>query len=79
MQRRRDQQGTLRRITQPTLVLAGSLDQVVPLKRQEFLAQLIPYAKLRILEGVGHMPMLEDPEGTTEAIHEWMRQPLVLR
>lgn len=79
MQRRRDQQGTLRRITQPTLVLAGSLDQVVPLKRQEFLAELIPYAKLRTLEGVGHMPMLEDPEGTTEAIHEWMRQPLVLR
>lgn len=79
MQRRRDQQGTLRRITQPTLVLAGELDQVVSLKRQEFLAELIPYGRLRVLNGVGHMPMLEDPEGTTEAIHEWMRQPLVLR
>lgn len=79
MQRRRDQQGTLRRITQPTLVLAGSEDQVVPLKRQEFLAELIPYAKLGVLEGVGHMTMLEDPEGTTEALYAWMRQPLVLR
>ncbi len=79
MQRRRDQQSTLRRITPPTLVLAGSEDQVVPLKRQEFLAELIPYAKLSVLEGVGHMAMLEDPEGVTEALYEWMRQPLVLR
>jgi len=79
MQRRRDQQSTLRRITQPTLVLAGEEDQIVPLKRQEFLAELIPYAKLGVLNGVGHSVMLEDPEGTTEAIYTWMRQPLVLR
>ncbi|AGI67268.1 putative alpha/beta hydrolase [Octadecabacter antarcticus 307] len=38
MQRRRDQQSTLRRITQPTLILAGEDDQIVSLKRQEFLA-----------------------------------------
>jgi len=79
MQRRRDQQGTLRRITQPTLVLAGAEDQIVPLKRQEFLAELIPYAKLSVLQGVGHMSMLEDPEGVVEALFAWMRQPLVLR
>lgn len=79
MQRRRDLQGTLRRITQPTLILAGADDRVVPLKRQEFAAELIPYAKLHVLQGIGHMPMLEDPEGTAEALYEWMRQPLVLR
>lgn len=79
MQRRRDQQATLRKITPPTLVLAGSDDQVVPLKRQEFLAGLIPYAKLQVLDGAGHMSMLEDPEGVTEALYDWMRQPLVLR
>lgn len=79
MQRRRDQQSTLRRITQPTLILAGEEDQIVPLKRQEFLAELIPYAKLGVLRGVGHTVMLEDPEGTTEALYAWMRQPLVLR
>lgn len=79
MQRRRDAQGTLRRINVPTLVLAGDEDQIVPLKRQEFLAELIPYAKLGVLPGVGHMAMLEDPEGTTEALYTWMRQPFVLR
>lgn len=79
MQRRRDHQASLRRITQPVLILAGSEDQIVPQKRQEFLAELIPYAKLELLQGVGHMAMLEDPEATTEALHTWMRQPLVLR
>jgi pimeloyl-ACP methyl ester carboxylesterase len=79
MQRRRDQQSTLRRITQPTLILAGEDDQIVPLKRQEFLAELIPYAKFGVLRGIGHTVMLEDPEGTTEALYTWMRQPLVLR
>jgi len=53
LQRRRDQQNTLRRITQPTLILAGEDDQV--------------------------MTPLEDPEGVTDALYEWMRQPLVLR
>lgn len=79
MQRRRDQQSTVRRITQPTLVLAGEKDEVVSLKRQEFLAELIPYAKLETLPGVGHWPMLEDPEATLDALNRWMRQPLVLR
>ncbi len=79
LQRRRDQQSTLRRITQPTLVLAGDEDQVVPLKRQEFLAELIPYAQLKVLGGVGHMSHLEAPEAVTEALYDWMRQPLVLR
>lgn len=79
MQRRRDQQAALRRITQPTLVMGGDEDQIVPIKRQEFLAELIPYAKLRVLQGVGHMVMLEDPEGVTEALYAWMSQPLVLR
>jgi pimeloyl-ACP methyl ester carboxylesterase len=79
MQRRRDHQGTLRHITQPTLVLAGSEDQTVPLKRQGFLAELIPYAKLSVLQGVGHMSMLEEPEGVVEVLFIWMRQPLLLR
>lgn len=79
MQRRRDHQASLRRITQPALVLSGELDQVVPLKRQEFLAELIPYAEHRTLEGVGHSVMLEDPEGTVSALQGWLRQPLVLR
>lgn len=79
MQRRRDQQSTLRKITQPTLVLAGGQDRVVPLKRQEFVSELIPYASFNVIERAGHLPMLEEPEATTEALYAWMHQPLVLR
>lgn len=79
MQRRRDQQSTVRRITQPTLVLGGALDEVVTPKRQDFLADLIPYAERAVLDDVGHWPMLEDPEAVLDALNAWMRQPLVLR
>ncbi|MEL6958863.1 MAG: alpha/beta hydrolase [Pseudomonadota bacterium] len=79
MQRRRDQQSTLRRITQPTLVIAGRDDGIVPLKRQEFLSELIPYAEISVIDQAGHLPMLEAPEETIQALFDWMRQPLVLR
>jgi len=79
MQRRRDHQGSLRRITQPALVLAGALDRIVPLKRQAFQADLIPYATLEVLDRSGHSVMLEDPEGTIAALQAWLRRPLVPR
>jgi poly(3-hydroxyalkanoate) depolymerase len=43
----------LRRLRQPTLVLAGRDDHLVPLANARLLAALIPKASLRILEG-GH-------------------------
>lgn len=79
MQRRRDQQITLRKIKQPALVLAGQEDGLSPLKRQEFLAEMIPYAQFEVIPGAGHFPMLEQPDSVTEAIRGFMRQPLVLR
>ena len=79
MQRRRDQQSTLRKCKVPTLVLCGAHDAEMAVKHHNFIAELIPYAKLVVLESSGHMPTLEQPEDTTEALKEWMKQPLVLR
>ncbi len=79
LQRRKDQQATLRRIKQPALVLCGEADTLLPLKRQEFMAELIPYARLRVIPDAGHLPTLEQPTLTTEALRGWMKQPLVLR
>jgi pimeloyl-ACP methyl ester carboxylesterase len=75
MQRRRDHQGSLRRITRRALVLAGALDRIAPLKRQEFVADLIPHATLKVLDGVGHSVMLEDPESTIAALETWLDPP----
>jgi pimeloyl-ACP methyl ester carboxylesterase len=79
MQRRKDQQGTLRRCKVPALVLCGAYDTIAPVKRHEFMAELIPYAHLHILEHSGHFPMLEQPDETTAALRAWMAQPYTPR
>lgn len=79
LQRRRDQQGTLRRCKVPTLILCGEYDGLTPPKRHTFMAELIPYAELRIIDGAGHLPTLEQPALTTAALRDWLRQPFVLQ
>ncbi len=79
MQRRKDQQATLRRCRVPALGLCGAHDTLFPVKRHEFMAELIPCAHLHVLEGSGHLPTLEQPDETTAALRGWMDQPYVLR
>ncbi|MGH1576315.1 alpha/beta fold hydrolase [Planktotalea sp.] len=79
LQRRRDQQSTLRRCKVPALVLCGEHDTLCPVKRHSFMAELIPYAELRVISNAGHLPTLENPGATTEAIYEWLAQPYVLQ
>ncbi len=79
LQRRRDQQATLRKIKVPALVMCGAHDRLTPVKRHEFMAELIPYAKLHIVEDAGHVPTLEAPEEVTDTLRTWMRQPFVLQ
>lgn len=78
MQRRPDQQKTLRRATMPTLILGGAQDTLVPPRRHEFAAKLMPAGRLRILEGVGHLLPLEAPEAVTAALETFLRGPMVL-
>ena len=79
LQRRRDQQPTLRRCKVPALVLCGAQDTLTPLKRHAFMAELIPYARLEVIEDAGHLPTLEAPEAVTRALRAWMAQPFVLQ
>ena len=79
LQRRRDHQMTLRKIRQPVLILCGAEDRLTPPKRHEFMAQLIEFAQIRVIEGAGHLPVLDQPSAVTSAIRDWMKQPLVLR
>ena len=79
LQRRRDQQSTLRKIKQPALVLCGAHDALCPVKRHTFMAELIPHARLVVLDDAGHLPTLETPDETNDALWEWLHQPYVLR
>jgi pimeloyl-ACP methyl ester carboxylesterase len=79
LQRRPDQQKTLRRAALPALVIAGAEDTLVPLRRQEFVAGLMPFAKLAVIAGAGHLPPLEQPAAVTEALDTFLKGPMLLR
>lgn len=79
LQRRRDQQSTLSRCKVPALILCGAHDRLTPLKRHAFMAELMPNARLVVIEEAGHLPTLEAPEATTAALREWLQQPVVLQ
>ncbi len=79
MQRRRDQSATLRQIRQPSLVVCGADDTIWPVRRHEFMAEMIPYSRLEVIAGAGHLPPLEQPDATLDVVCDWLKQPLVLR
>jgi pimeloyl-ACP methyl ester carboxylesterase len=79
LQRRPDQQGALRKCAVPTRILCGELDVLTPVRRHEFMAGLIPNAELSIIENAGHLPTLEQPQATTQAMRDWLDQPFVRR
>jgi len=56
-----DPLGRQRRITQPTLILQGTADQVVNPLNAELLADLIPGARVRYVEGAGHLVCWDEP------------------
>lgn len=79
MQRRPDQQKTLRKVRVPGLIIAGALDPLVPPRRQEFLAQLMPFGQVQVIDAAGHMPQLEQPEAVTEALRQFLAGPMLLK
>lgn len=58
----------------PTLILAGDRDFIVPLERQELLAQLIPHAQLEIIRHGSHCPQMDLPELVNSKIEEFLRR-----
>ena len=74
LQRRRDQQGTLRKCNVPTLILCGEYDQLTPVKRHEFMAELIPTATLEVITAAGHLPTVERPDVVNRVLVEWLSE-----
>ncbi|HQT77454.1 MAG TPA: alpha/beta fold hydrolase [Rhodopila sp.] len=56
------------RIACPTLILAGAEDQATPPAMAEGLAALIPGAQLQILDGLAHVPQMQDPARIAQAM-----------
>ena len=72
---RPDQQATLRSVAVPTLVLCGAQERLCPVARHELMRDLIPGAKLVVVPDAAHLPTLEQPEATTQALRDWLDLP----
>jgi pimeloyl-ACP methyl ester carboxylesterase len=70
---RPDSRPTLAFIRCPTLVLTGDEDNTIPNSLSVEMADGIPGAKLVILAACGHLPQVEQPQATADALVEWLR------
>ena len=79
IQKRSDQQSTLRKCRVPAAVICGELDPLTQPKRHEFMATLIHFSTLHAIPNAGHYPTLEQPDMINAALRDWLVQPMVLR
>lgn len=67
-----DVMGELARIAAPTLIVCGADDRLTPPKYSQYLHERIRGSALVIVEGAGHMVMLEQPEATNQALRDFL-------
>jgi pimeloyl-ACP methyl ester carboxylesterase len=67
-----DRMQALGYIQVPTLVIGGTADALTPPKYAEFLASHIPRAELHLLEGAGHMLIMERPAEVAAVIEAFL-------
>jgi pimeloyl-ACP methyl ester carboxylesterase len=61
-----------RLVRAPTLVIEGDQDRLIPLAAARELVRRIPKWKLAVLEGVGHVPMMETPDLFLRVLNHWL-------
>jgi pimeloyl-ACP methyl ester carboxylesterase len=66
--------GVAKNIDIPTLILWGEKDRMTHIDDASLFHETIKGSKLVVLEEIGHVPMLEDPEQTVEAVDTFIKQ-----
>jgi pimeloyl-ACP methyl ester carboxylesterase len=59
-------------IRQPTLILAGALDRVMPPVLTEELAKKIPQAQFKVFPNAAHLLFLEEAEAVNQALLDFL-------
>jgi pimeloyl-ACP methyl ester carboxylesterase len=70
---RPDSRPTLAFIRCPTLILTGDEDNTIPNSLSTEMANGIHGAKLTVISHCGHLPPVEQPQATADALVEWLR------
>jgi pimeloyl-ACP methyl ester carboxylesterase len=72
---RADVREQARAIRAPTLLVWGERDPLIPFALAEEWRRAVPAARLVVLPGAGHVPMVERPEAFARALVEFLDQP----
>lgn len=72
MAARPDAVDMLRPPAPPKAILAGREDQIVRLADLQALVAELPHVALHVMDGAGHLPMIEQPEATTAALRAFL-------
>ena len=67
--------GRVARITQPTLILWGAEDRLIPPAVGEDFARRIAGSRLVVLPGLGHVPHEEDPRRSFAPLRDFLGLP----
>lgn len=73
LQSRQDQRETLKTVRVPSLVLCGEADRLCPPERHRMMHDIMPTSHLEIIAGAGHLPTLEQPTQTNQALEKWLQ------
>ena len=73
LKERPDSTPLLTALTQPTLIIHGADDQIVPLADAQALEKTIPGSQLVVLPAAGHLPNLEQPSLFNDAVRQFLK------
>jgi pimeloyl-ACP methyl ester carboxylesterase len=64
--------GIVQSVAQPTLLIHGTGDRLVPVQVARYVAALRPDWRVEILDGRGHIPQLEDAPAAASIVLDWL-------
>jgi pimeloyl-ACP methyl ester carboxylesterase len=62
----------MKKVVAPTLVVHGELDRLIPVAAARELVRRMPDWSLEIIQGVGHVPMMETPDVFLKVVNQWL-------
>jgi pimeloyl-ACP methyl ester carboxylesterase len=60
----------------PTLVMAGNDDPLIPMVNARLLQRRIPNARLHVVQGGGHLFILDQPEDVIDTVEAFLDLPV---
>ena len=72
MAERRETLSVLTEASFPVSLIHGDADALIPIAKAQEIQSAVPRAQMFALEGIGHMPMMENPQATADALKRFL-------